>query len=143
MTDERYITVEEAAALLQVSTRQVHRYGGGEHPRLRTRKTGRRILFHRDDVETLARELSSTFQVPEYQPTTSDPLLEGELLSLQEAAQYAGLEKSTLHNYAKRGRLRAKRLGPIWVTTRAAIDAYLASRNQKHIPIKHRRIVDK
>jgi len=65
-----------------------------------------------------------------------DPLTVGELISLQEAAEYAGLEKSTLHNYAKRGRLKAKRLGPIWVTTRAAVDEYLASRQIKHAPKK-------
>jgi excisionase family DNA binding protein len=63
-----------------------------------------------------------------------DPLTLGELISLQQAAEYAGLTKDTLHNYAKRGRLKAKRLGPIWVTTRAAIDEYLASRELKHIP---------
>jgi excisionase family DNA binding protein len=63
-----------------------------------------------------------------------DPLTIGELISLQQAAEYAGLTKDTLHNYAKRGRLKAKRLGPIWVTTRAAVDAYLASRELKHLP---------
>ncbi len=63
-----------------------------------------------------------------------DPLTIGELISLQQAAEYAGLTKDTLHNYAKRGRLKAKRLGPIWVTTRAAVDEYLASRELKHIP---------
>jgi hypothetical protein len=53
------------------------------------------------------------------QQDTPDPLTVGELISLQQAAEYAGLTKDTLHNYAKRGRLKAKRLGPIWVTTRA------------------------
>jgi excisionase family DNA binding protein len=67
-----------------------------------------------------------------------DPLTIGELISLQEAAAYAGLEKSTLHNYARRGRLKAKRLGPIWVTTRAAVDSYLASRSIENIPKKFR-----
>ena len=67
-----------------------------------------------------------------------DPLTVGELISLAEAAEYAGLEKSTLHNYARRGRLKAKRLGPIWVTTRAATDEYLASRNLDNIPRKFR-----
>ena len=56
-----------------------------------------------------------------------DPLTLGELISLQQAAEYAGLTKDTLHNYAKRGRLKAKRLGPIWVTTRAAVDEYLGT----------------
>jgi len=34
-----------------------------------------------------------------------DPLTVGELITLQEAAEYAGLEKGSLHNYAKNGRL--------------------------------------
>ncbi len=73
----------------------------------------------------------------DHEPET-DPLKIGELISLQEAAEYAGLEKSSLHNYARRGRLRAKRLGPIWVTTKAAIDEYLASRDLDSIPRKYR-----
>lgn len=72
----------------------------------------------------------------------ADPLTVGDLISLQEAAEYSGLTKDTLHNYAKRGRLRAKRLGPIWVTTSAAIDEYLTSRQLKHSPKKHQHRLD-
>ena len=36
-----------------------------------------------------------------------DPLTIGELITLAEAAEYAGLHRDTLHNYAKRGRLKA------------------------------------
>ncbi len=68
----------------------------------------------------------------------ADPLSVGDLISLQEAAEYAGLEKSTLHGYAKRGRLKAKKIGWMWVTTRAAIDEYLASRDIESIPKKYR-----
>jgi|GEM_PF-1221258 excisionase family DNA binding protein len=68
-----------------------------------------------------------------------DPLSVGELISLQQAAEYAGLEKSTLHNYAKQGRLRAKKIGWMWVTTRAAVDEYLTSRSLENIPKKYRR----
>ncbi|KPV53257.1 hypothetical protein SE17_10670 [Kouleothrix aurantiaca] len=67
-----------------------------------------------------------------------DPLTIGELISLQEAAEYAGLTKDTLHNYVKRGRLRAKKIGWMWVTTRAAVDEYLQSRDTKSIPNKYR-----
>ena len=70
--------------------------------------------------------------------TPPDPLTIGELISLQDAAEYAGLEKSTLHGYAKRGRLKAKKIGWMWVTTRAAIDEYLASRDFESIPKKYR-----
>ena len=46
-----------------------------------------------------------------------DPLTIGELISLQEAAEYAGLTKDTLPNYSKRGKLKAKRLGQISTST--------------------------
>lgn len=68
-----------------------------------------------------------------------DPLAIGELITLAEAAEYAGLAKDTLHGYAKSGRLRAKKMGWMWVTTRAAIDEYLASRSLDNIPKKYRR----
>lgn len=60
---------------------------------------------------------------------TPDPLTAGELISLQDAAEYCGLTKGTLHEYAKRGRLRAKKIGRMWVTTFAAVDEYLLSRS--------------
>ena len=68
----------------------------------------------------------------------ADPLTIGELISLQEAAEYAGLARSSIHNYAKLGRLKAKKIGRIWVTTHAAVDKYLLSRSLENIPKKHR-----
>lgn len=68
----------------------------------------------------------------------TNPLTIGELISLQDAAKYAGLTKGTLHSYVKNGRLRAKKIGPIWVTTRAAVDEYLQSRSLENIPKKYR-----
>ena len=67
-----------------------------------------------------------------------DSLTLGELISLQDAAKYSGLTKGTLHSYAKSGRLKAKKIGPIWVTTRAAVDEYLQSRHLENIPKKYR-----
>lgn len=72
------------------------------------------------------------------QNNLSDPLTVGDLITLQEAAEYAGLEKSSLHGYAKRGRLRAKKIGLYWVTTRAAVDEYLRSRDLESIPKRYR-----
>ena len=71
---------------------------------------------------------------------STNPLTVGELITLAEAAEYAGLEKGTLHNYAKSGRLKAKKLGLYWVTTKAAVDEYLASREPRRPP---KRQVDK
>jgi hypothetical protein len=73
-------------------------------------------------------------------PPADYALLEvGELIDLYAAAAYAGLSKLSIANYAKRGRLAAKQLGSQWVTTRAAVDAYLASRIAQNIPKKYRR----
>jgi excisionase family DNA binding protein len=73
---------------------------------------------------------------PQQQP---DPLTIGELITLQEAAEYSGLQKDSLHDYIKRGRLKAKKIGRFWVTTRAAVDGYLQSRRFENIPKKHRK----
>lgn len=67
-----------------------------------------------------------------------DPLTVGELITLAEAAEYAGLTKRALNDYIKRGRLKAKRVGLFWLTTQAAVDAYLASRSSENIPKKYR-----
>ena len=67
-----------------------------------------------------------------------DPLTIGELITLAEAAEYAGLAYETLLNYVRRGRLKAKKRGWMWFTTSAAIDEYMASRNLDNIPKKYR-----
>lgn len=72
-------------------------------------------------------------------PAPSDPLSVGELISLEEAATYVGLTRKSLRNYALQGRIQAKKLGSQWVTTRAAVDEYLASRSIENIPRKYRR----
>jgi excisionase family DNA binding protein len=68
-----------------------------------------------------------------------DPLTVGELITLQEAAEYCQLQADSLQEYAKRGRLRAKKMGRFWVTTRSAVDEYLTSRNAINIPKKYRK----
>lgn len=51
-----WLTVHDAAAILRVSTRQVHRYA--EESRLVTRRAGRRVLFNRASVVKLADDLA-------------------------------------------------------------------------------------
>jgi len=70
---------------------------------------------------------------------TTNPLTIGELITLQEAAEYAGLARDSIHGYIKRGRLKAKKKGWMWLTTQAAVDEYLASRSRDNIPKKYRR----
>jgi excisionase family DNA binding protein len=68
-----------------------------------------------------------------------DLLTIGELIPLQDAAKYAGLTRDSLQSYIRRGRLKAKKLGSQWVTTRAAVDEYLRSRSLENIPRKYRK----
>jgi len=48
------------------------------------------------------------------------------------------LSKHSLLTYARNGRLKAKKIGSQWTTTRAAIDEYMQSRHFDNIPKKYR-----
>ena len=72
-------------------------------------------------------------------PSQQDSLSIGELITLQEAAEYAGLSKESIHSYVKKGRMKAKKRGWMWFTTRTAVDEYLRSRHLENIPKKHRK----
>ena len=80
MADEPYITVEDASAILRVTTRQVNRYGSGEHPRLRTRRAGKRVLYHREDVEALADEIDSAHRLAPPPAPRTDLVPAGDML---------------------------------------------------------------
>jgi hypothetical protein len=62
----QYIPVETAADLLKMSARMVNKYGNDG--RLRTKKAGRRVLYVREDVETLAEELAVDMRPPPKAP---------------------------------------------------------------------------
>jgi len=55
-----YIQVEDVAELLGVSKRQATRYA----EKVRTQQDGRRIMYHRADVETLAQERGAKHDRP-------------------------------------------------------------------------------
>jgi hypothetical protein len=57
MSDERWITVTEAADILRMTARQVNRYGNPPNARLRTKRSGRRVLYLMSDVTALADDL--------------------------------------------------------------------------------------
>src|SRR5438128_2193501 len=63
----KWLTVNEAAAILRMTPRQVNRYGNTG--RIRTRRAGRRVLYHNIDVEQLADELRVD-ERPATQPTS-------------------------------------------------------------------------
>ena len=61
-------------------------------------------------------------------------------LSLREAAARTGLSASHLRLLSRTGRIEARRIGSYWVTTEAAVLAYLADeRLRKKDPYKRRR----
>ena len=57
MNEEHWLTVEEAANRLKLTTRATHRYG--EQKRVKTKRAGRRILFYGPDIDQLAEELGA------------------------------------------------------------------------------------
>ena len=62
------------------------------------------------------------------------------LISLKEAAAQSGLSDAQLRLLARKGRLRAVKLGRDWFTTPAALAAYLADAHlRSHDPHKYRR----
>jgi len=67
--------------------------------------------------------------------------LEGEeLISLSEAAAFAGMHPAHLRKLAERGDLKARKIGRNWVTTRRAVDEYLGDvEKRKRDPWKRRR----
>ena len=63
-----------------------------------------------------------------------------DLLSLREAAARTGISASHLRLLARTGKVDAQRVGSYWVTTEAAVRAYLADeRLRKKDPYKRRR----
>ena len=64
--------------------------------------------------------------------TADDPL--DQVLSLAEAARLCGLNPHTLTQQAERGKLRARKVGHTWITTRHWLTAYLAAHARKARP---------
>ncbi len=68
------------------------------------------------------------------------PLDEERLISLSEAAAVSGLSLKHLGLLARQGKLRARKIGRNWVTTRQAVAEYLRdSFERSKDPYKHRR----
>lgn len=65
---------------------------------------------------------------------------EERLISLKEAAAQFGISRSHLELLARKGRLRAVKVGNSWVTTPAAVAQYVASPNlRSKDPYKYKR----
>jgi excisionase family DNA binding protein len=53
-----------------------------------------------------------------------------ELITLKEAAEYSGLSYAYLRQIAQSGRLKARKIGNVWVTTSADVDEYIRTRTK-------------
>ncbi len=53
------------------------------------------------------------------------------LISLGDAANIYGFSADYLRNLAQRNRLKAQKIGGIWLTTRANVEEYIASRQKR------------
>jgi excisionase family DNA binding protein len=71
----------------------------------------------------------------EYKPAlmTSDQQAgdKQELISLTEAAEQYGFSAAYLRQLARKGRLKAKKVGRDWVTTWADVEEYIHSREKR------------
>lgn len=52
-------------------------------------------------------------------------------ISLAEAADMYGFSQDYLGNLARKGRLTAQKIGKMWVTTPADVEAYIRSRQER------------
>lgn len=53
------------------------------------------------------------------------------LISLAEAADTYGFSQDYLGNLARKGRLKAQKVGSMWVTTPTDVEAYIQSRQDR------------
>lgn len=53
------------------------------------------------------------------------------LISLPEAAKLYGFHPEYMNQLARRGRLKAQKVGRAWVTTPADVEKYIASRQRR------------
>jgi len=64
-----------------------------------------------------------------------------EIISLAEAASLSGLSLKHLGLLARTGKLRARKVGRNWVTTRGAVEEYLRDTHRRsRDPYKNRRL---
>ena len=54
-----------------------------------------------------------------------------QLISLPEAAEISGFNPKYLAQLAKKGRLNARKIGGVWLTTRADLESYINSRQKR------------
>jgi hypothetical protein len=64
---------------------------------------------------------------------TNNPTDKNELISLADAAERYGFDHRYLATLARKGRLEARKLAGAWITTPAAVEAFIRSREQRGV----------
>jgi hypothetical protein len=59
--------------------------------------------------------------------------LKARLISLAEAAELYGFDQRYLAKLAQKGRMRAQKLGNMWVTTPGDVEMYIRSRRRRGV----------
>jgi excisionase family DNA binding protein len=60
-----------------------------------------------------------------------------ELLTLSQAGKYFGFSSDYFRRLAEKGRLKARKVGHIWLTTENDVEVFLASREKRGVYKKH------
>ena len=68
---------------------------------------------------------------PEAEPSASED--KTRLISLPEAAELYGFNRVYLNELARKGRLKAQKIGGVWLTTPQDLEIYIASRQKRGV----------
>ncbi len=63
----------------------------------------------------------------------TDPNDKTRLISLPKAAELYGFNSRYLGNLARKGRLKAQKVGDLWITTPQDVEDYIASRQKRGV----------
>jgi excisionase family DNA binding protein len=61
-----------------------------------------------------------------------------ELITMREAARYCNRSHGRVRSYVQSGRLKAWKLGTLWVTTKKEVDRFFKARNERWLSLPHR-----
>jgi small-conductance mechanosensitive channel len=109
--EEHYIPVEEVAVILGVTIRQASRYAD----RVRTRKAGKRVLFHKGDIDAVAEEKriedAARGEARKYEP----PKSKTELVPVGEMLDYLRERDAKIDQQQQQLIAAARRIGELEV----------------------------
>jgi hypothetical protein len=119
---------EYAAKLLKMFPPQIDLVVDGEKQALELAKMSHigEASYKKADCKWLrVKSINGGFEIIPYWPSLAD------ITTLPEAAENCPLAYSTLAQYAREGKLKARKIGGVWVTTRQEVERYIISKIKK------------